>query len=356
MNVPSRLAAFAVLIGLVFGGAVLLGAAFDPTDEPVTSAGHGDMSDPDRPAHGDAAPAPHGDAAPAADGDAAPTADGGHDQKEPEGTMSEHGTHESADAAVSGLAVAENGYALELDRTEFPVSRAAPLRFRITDERGRAVTDDFRIEHEKRLHMIVVRRDTAVFRHVHPTMRADGTWEVDVALPEAGAYRAYADFTTGNGKQTLAADLFVPGDFAPRALPDPRTTARAVDDDRSAADAIDVTLDAPKVRAGRETQLTFAVARGGQPLDALEPYLGAKGHLVALRDGDLAYLHVHPVEGSANEDSADHELGSSGDSGPQPNEIGFAATFPTAGRYRLFLQFQVDGRVRTADYTVEVAR
>jgi len=338
MNVPSRLAAFAVLIGLVFGGAVLLGAAVDPTDEPVASSGHGDMTDPASAAHGDVAP----------------TADGGHDQKEPEATMSEHGTHESADAAVGGLAVAQNGYALEFDRTEFPVSRSAPLRFRITDERGRAVRD-FKVEHEKRLHMIVVRRDTAVFRHVHPTMRADGTWEVDVALPEAGVYRAYADFTTGDGKQTLAADLFVPGDFAPKALPAPRATDRAVDDDGSSADGIDVTLDAPKLRAGREAQLTFAAVRDGQPLEALEPYLGAKGHLVALREGDLAYLHVHPTE-AETEASGGHEHGASGDGGPHANEVGFAATFPTAGRYRLFLQVKVDGRVRTVDYTVEVGR
>lgn len=340
MNVPSRLAAFAVLIGLVFGGAVLLGAAVDPTDEPVASSGHGDAPGAGNAEHGDAAPA----------------ADGGHDQKEPEGTMSEHGTHEAADAAVGGLAVAANGYALEFDRTRLPATGSAPLRFRITDERGGTVRDDFRVEHEKRLHMIVVRRDTAVFRHVHPTMRADGTWEVDVALPEAGVYRAYADFTTADGKQTLATDLFVPGDFAPQALPAPRTTDRAVDDAGSSADGIDVTLDAPKIRVGREAQLTFAVNRDGQPLDALEPYLGAKGHLVALREGDLAYLHVHPTE-AETEESGEHEPAASGDGGGQhANEIGFAATFPTAGRYRLFLQFKVDGRVRTVDYTVEVGR
>ena len=29
----------------------------------------------------------------------------------------------------------------------------------------------------------------------------------------------------------------------------------------------------------------------------MEPYLGAKGHLVALREGDLAYLHIHPEGG-----------------------------------------------------------
>jgi hypothetical protein len=51
---------------------------------------------------------------------------------------------------------------------------------------------------------------------------------------------------------------------------------------------------------------------------------------VALREGDLAFLHVHP--------------------GPD----GFAATFPTAGRYRLFLQFKDAGRVHTVAFTREV--
>lgn len=342
MSVPSRLAAFAVLIGLVFGGAVLLGAAIDPTGEPVASTGHGDMSDPSGgPAHGGGA-------------DSA----GGHEKPASADAPKGHGAQAQADAdaGVGGLAVTANGYALAFERTRFAGTGSAPLRFRVTDERGRTVTDDFRVEHEKRLHMIVVRRDTGVFRHVHPTMRADGIWEVDVDLAEPGTYRAYADFTTGDGKQTLAADLFVPGTFAPQALPAPRTVDRAVDEGGSTADGIDVTLDAPKVRAGGEAQLTFAATRDGRPLAALEPYLGTKGHLVALRDGDLAYLHVHPTEDAATAESGDHEHGSSGAAAPHANEVGFAATFPTAGRYRLFLQFKVDGRVRTVDYTVEVAR
>jgi hypothetical protein len=64
-----------------------------------------------------------------------------------------------------------------------------------------------------------------------------------------------------------------------------------------------------------------------------EPYLGAGGHLVALREGDMAFLHVHPT----------------GD-GPS-----FGATFPTEGRYRLFLQFKHDGRVQTVAFTQAVS-
>ena len=87
-------------------------------------------------------------------------------------------------------------------------------------------------------------------------------------------------------------------------------------------------------RPGRETMLRFTVTKDGRPV-AVEPYLGAGGHLVALREGDLAFLHVHPVE---------HANGGS---------IAFAATFPTEGKYRLFLQFRVAGRVQTVAFTQE---
>jgi hypothetical protein len=82
------------------------------------------------------------------------------------------------------------------------------------------------------------------------------------------------------------------------------------------------------------------VSKDGQPVTDLQPYLAAYGHLVALREGDLAYLHVHPD-------------GAPGDgvtpAGPQ---IEFVAEVPSAGGYRLFLDFQHDGVVRTAEFTV----
>jgi hypothetical protein len=85
--------------------------------------------------------------------------------------------------------------------------------------------------------------------------------------------------------------------------------------------------------------LDFEVLRDGVPVQDLEPYLGARGHLVALREGDLAFLHVHPdEEGEA-----------------QPGHIGFGVEYPSAGRYRLFLQFKHQGVVQTVAFTREVA-
>jgi hypothetical protein len=68
-----------------------------------------------------------------------------------------------------------------------------------------------------------------------------------------------------------------------------------------------------------------------------EPYLGAAGHLVALRDGDLAYLHVHPLDEVP--------------AGP----VRFAVDVPSAGTYALFFDFQVDGEVHTARFVLDVA-
>ncbi|MCV4796720.1 hypothetical protein OFB84_32845, partial [Escherichia coli] len=80
-----------------------------------------------------------------------------------------------------------------------------PLRLRIvTDGDGQAVRDAFEVEHEKRLHLIVARRDTAIFRHVHPEQQTDGSWTVEVNLSDAGVYRAFADFKIGGTQHVLA--------------------------------------------------------------------------------------------------------------------------------------------------------
>jgi len=231
---------------------------------------------------------------------------------------------EPAPDAVRGLAVSGGGLTLQLATTTAPAGRPTELRFRIADRAGRTVRA-FDVEHTKRMHLIVVRRDMTGFRHLHPHQQRDGSWSVPVALSDAGTYRVFADFSVGGRPRTLAADLFLDG--ATRSRPLPAATNSV------AVDGMRVALSAAPSRAGAESDLRFTVTRGGRPV-ALQDYLGAKGHLVALRDGDLAFLHVHPDEDAPR----------------------FMAEFPSAGRYRLFLQFRVDGRVHTAEFTREVSR
>ncbi|MEV6492826.1 hypothetical protein AB0M20_30025 [Actinoplanes sp. NPDC051633] len=74
------------------------------------------------------------------------------------------------------------------------------------------------------------------------------------------------------------------------------------------------------------------MSKDGKPVTDLQPYLGAYGHLVALRHGDLAYLHVHP-DGTPGD----------GRTAAGPGII-FHADVPSAGAYRLYLDFQHAGR------------
>jgi hypothetical protein len=209
---------------------------------------------------------------------------------------------------------------------------ARTLSFQVLDRDGSPIRARYEVEAERRLHLIVVRRDLTGYQHLHPTMAGDGTWSVPLRLSDPGAYRVFADFQLSCQKHVLAADVLVPGDFQPVHLPKPSPSA--------SSDGYDLRLESPALHAGQEAQLRFLVSRHGRPVKVIQPYLGARGHLVALRQGDLAYLHVHP----------EHH-----DDGDLVNAIPFAADFPSAGAYRMFLQFKIDGVVHTAAYTVEVA-
>ena len=245
------------------------------------------------------------------------------------GDMAGHGESAAGADPIRGLGVSADGMTIALERTELPRGRSAELAFRILGEDGGPVRD-FDVEHDKRMHLIVVRRDLTGFQHLHPNLDADGTWRATTTIPAAGSYRVFADFSRDGEAHTVASDLAVDGDVDWRQLPPETNTAKT-------ADGYDVEVFGGSAVAGREAELRFTVTRDGAPV-AVEPYLGAGGHLVALREGDLAYLHVHPTGGAG--------------SGP----VSFMTEFPTEGRYRLFLQFKHEGKVHTAAFTREVGR
>jgi hypothetical protein len=240
----------------------------------------------------------------------------------------ESGQHEMHGAPV-GLASTADGLTLETAwiAAEGDAGRPGTLEFRILGPDGEPVRD-FEEQHGRALHLMVVRRDLTRYRHLHPRMDVEGTWSAPLAFPDPGVYRVFADFATAGRGLTLGTDLEVPGPYEPAPLPAPEGVART--------GGYEVRLDA-EIQAEGHASLVFGVSRGGRGVYDLEPYLGALGHLVALREGDLAFLHVHP----------EAEKGF----GPR---VAFRATFPSEGRYRLFLQFAHANEVHTAAFTVEV--
>ncbi|MGH3940220.1 MAG: hypothetical protein ACRDTG_16625 [Pseudonocardiaceae bacterium] len=240
-----------------------------------------------------------------------------------------HGTggDDHRDEEPGGLSIADQGYILLLATNRFPVREVAELRFNIFTVDRTPVTE-FATGEDQRMNLVIVRRDLTEYQQLRPTMRPDGTWTTSIRFDEPGSYRAFATFRPGVAEEpiTLGVDLAVPGLVESAAVPQPSPLSRV--------DEYTVMLDGDVI-AGGVARLYLSVLRGDEPVTDLQPYLGTKGRLVMLREGDMGYLEVNPIPSPR--------------SGPT---IAFDAGVPTPGFYRLFLDFQHVGEVRTAEFTV----
>lgn len=253
--------------------------------------------------------------------------------------MEDHTDHGSRDsprgygsgrhATVGGLSVEADGLRFVPTDTRFQPGDPSDWEFHLVAPNGEPVTE-FDEAHGERGHLIVVRRDLTRFQHLHPALDADGTWRVEAfVLPDPGVYRAFIDVVIDGRPTTLGFDLFASGSMAVTPRPDSSRGARAGE--------YDVELLAGKVGAGEPVTMEFEIRRDDASVTRLEPYLDSFGHLVALREGDLAYLHVHP-EGTS----------------PESGRVEFGAQFPTPGRYRLFLQAKPDGTLVTTRHDIRI--
>ncbi|MFY1622393.1 copper resistance protein CopC [Micromonospora sp. WMMD735] len=275
-----------------------------------------------RPADGTTTAAPPATGAALAAGD-------GHQHGPGTGAHTHPGDAGGAQAQVTGLSVNAGGYTVEPAARTQPAGVRADYRFRIVGADGKAATR-FAVVHDKPLHLVVVGRDLSGYQHLHPTMAADGTWSVPLTLTRPGGYRIYADFSVTGADGTtaplvLGVDHQVPGAHTPVPLPPAAS--------QSTAGPFTVTMGGTPT-VGVTVPLSFRL--DGVDPARLERYLGAYGHLVVVREGDLGYVHVHP----------DQEL--------VDGTVRFWLTAPSAGRYRAFFDFQVDGTVHTAQYTLDL--
>ena len=214
--------------------------------------------------------------------------------------------------------------------------------FSIVDERG-DILKDFAITHTKPMHVIVVRKDLAYFQHVHPDFDASsGIFSLkNLTFPTDGEYRIFADFAASAGQKdpmgmpltiTIPEDVKVGTTYVPVALGNEEKT--------KSFDGYKVFLNTrDQLISGQESMLMFSISQNGKQVIDLQEYLGALGHSVILKEGTLDFIHAHPVE-SVNQNGA----------------VSFMVTFLEAGKYKVFTQFQRNGKVFTTDFVVSVAQ
>ena len=161
MNTAAKLSAYGAALALFVTGAYGVGTAVGPLSAATAAGGHGAMPGE---APSGAGAAGHGDS---------------HS-----GTVAQTPTDQPG-----GLASSRGGYTLAPTDPTLTPGTTETFSFRITGPDGAPVTA-FDVEHEKRMHLVVVRRDTTGYQHVHPEMAPDGTWTVRPCLLIARRSRA----------------------------------------------------------------------------------------------------------------------------------------------------------------------
>lgn len=208
----------------------------------------------------------------------------------------------------------------------------ATLSFVPKNKDNASVAVPLEVQHEKKIHLIVVSEDLSWFNHIHPEYQADGSYTVDETFPNGGNYFLYADYKPSGGTHQLnKIDLEVKGKTVPAKI---YTTIK----NTAVSDVYTVTMkpDDGKFISNKAIHFDGVFTKNGKSFDVnqLQNYLGAKGHMVAINIDTKEYIHLHPeVEGVI---------------------LHFHTTFKKAGTYRAWLQFMADGKLLTTDFLIKV--
>jgi Cu+-exporting ATPase len=252
-------------------------------------------------------------------------------------------------AEVPPTAASEAGLAVQLQvpsdvRAGVPTTVSATVVDAVT---GEPITDVTR-SHEAWMHLIATRDDLGTFAHVHPEPTGrPGELHVEMTFPTPGRYIVNTEFRQrGQMADVHQRQVITVAGDAP-AREDRVVTARTVE-----VDGIRVELGGDaKVGEPSDLHFEFTDARTGHPVEDLQPFLAAAGHVVVMRADGLTFAHEHA---EVEDDDGRPVFATPGARfGP---ELDVHAEFDAAAIYQLWGQFRLaDGGVLTVPFTVEAS-
>ncbi|PYS52796.1 MAG: hypothetical protein DMF68_00835 [Acidobacteria bacterium] len=253
------------------------------------------------------------------------------------------------------------GFHAELRTEPLRVKASEPVKLSFLVKNGKGATVRFlQFVHEKPMHLMVVSDDLAEFYHIHPEMQVDDSYGVEHIFPHGGKYRLYADYTPP-GSATIVEQFELNVDGPVRSRENLITDASLTKE----AEGLRVTAISDKpLRAGEDLTLKFALtdADSAQPVNNLQLYLGALAHFVIISEDLKSFIHAHPLDaGEIFDPSQDptqhiHDPAQLAKKlvGPSPSEVSAYVNFPHAGLYKLWAQFQRDGKVINVPFVLNV--
>ncbi len=261
--------------------------------------------------------------------------------------------------------------------TNLVAGKPQVLTVQVRSAQGKAI-EQFDVAHEKLMHLIIVRNDLSYFTHVHAESINKGKLQVTANLPEDGQYTAFADYVPKGAKQQVSTQTLNVGGGKDQAAASTTTTPLTPDAtlSKSVGDLkVSLLLNPKTIKPGQETAVTLDIRdAAGKPVTDLQPYLGAMGHLVIIKQSPVLtaanYLHAHPKEmvgmsnmsgsgmrGEKSSMAMEHSMDMERSKQRKesiPGKVTFETTFPEAGVYKLWGQFQRNGKVITADFTIAI--
>ena len=209
------------------------------------------------------------------------------------------------------------------------------LEFEAIDPKKKARAKNFELVHDRLFHLFLVSEDLGFFAHEHPEIDSAGLFHLRTRLPKPGYYRVLCDFyPSGATPQMIASSLYVGGDSkTPQPLQPDLSPRKGSNLD------VELVTEPAQPIAGKKTMLFFRV----RPGRGLEQYLGAWGHMLSASQDLVDAIHTHPAFG----DEPPLEAG-------EAKRVQFNLIFPRESIYRVWVQFQRDGKVNTVAFNIPV--
>jgi hypothetical protein len=235
-----------------------------------------------------------------------------------------------------------------------------------SDRRGRS-NNDFLPDHGHLMHLYAIREPEmdAVF-HLHPVLAGAGDFRISLPTMPAGNYTLYGDIVHASGfPETLVSKITVPANMpggvlgADDATASPQPlSAGELGSSYKLPDGYVMVWDRPTpLTANTAYSFRFHLLNpDGKPAADMQPYMGMAGHAAFVKTDGTVFAHTHP-EGSAAMAALmlANGNGANGMSMPMDNEpisntVEFPYGFPSAGRYRIFVQMKHGSTIETGAF------
>jgi hypothetical protein len=220
---------------------------------------------------------------------------------------------------------------MEFSSDSNPIEAGKPATFsfvpvNVNDKKAKITLD---VVHEEPIHLIAVSEDLSWFSHVHPKQQGDGAYTVNVTFPHGGSYIFFADYKPQGGEPVVdKIPVNVQGNQKQQVKwSQPKLV--------SETDGYRIELvNGDNLKTGHST-LNFRISKNGKIYKAtdMEEYLGAVAHIIMIGNTEKDFVHIHPESG-------------------EEFPITAHVTLEKPDLYRMWVQFNVDNKIITADFAV----